>query len=136
MYHCISIVCVCICMYLILCFEQQGPCPQTTWEYSKFPFLSGDKLDHCCAKMESFHLTVGFLRCFDATTNTEDKKIYFNWWDRENKFSSGARRAPPYTEFFWTLFFKVAANLPVGDISKEILEASSPKKSNCCAPKR
>ena len=87
-------------MYPMVCFEQQGLCPLTTREYSKFPFLAGDKLDDCSAasaRMESFHLTVEFLRCcdLDATANTEDKKIYFNWWDRENKFSKGARRAPP-----------------------------------------
>jgi hypothetical protein len=75
--------------------------------------------------MESFHITIGFLRCFDAAATDEDNKIRFNWWDRDNKFSSGMRKAKPYTEIFWILFFKVAANL--GDISKEILEASSPE---------
>jgi hypothetical protein len=112
-------------MLLILYFEQQGLCPLNTREYSKSPFLSGDKIDHGSKKMESFYLTVGFLRCFDAAANTEDKKIYFNLLDRDNRFSSGARKAPPYTEFFRTRFFKVAANLD--DISKEILEASSPE---------
>jgi hypothetical protein len=96
------------------------------YTYSKFPFTAGDKIDHSSLKLESFHLTVGFLRCLDASATTEDKKIYFNWWDCDNKFSSGARKAPPYTEIFWTLFFKVAANL--GNISKEILESSSPEE--------
>ena len=113
-------------MYLIECFEQQGLCPPTTRDYSKYPFTSGDKIDHSSPRMESFHLTVGFLRCFDAKATDEEKKIHFNWWDRDNKFSSGVRKAPPYTEIFWILFFKVAANL--GDISKEILEASSPEE--------
>jgi hypothetical protein len=119
-------VCAYICLYLIVCFEQQGLCPPTTRDYSKYPFTSGDKIDHSSPRVESFHLTVGFLRCFDASAADEAKKIHFNWWDRDNKFSSGVRKAPPYTEIFWILFFKVAANL--GDISKEILEASSPEE--------
>ena len=126
---CISIylpVSVHICMYLIVCFEQQGLCPPTTRDYAKFPFTAGEKVDHTCPRMESFHLAIGLLRCFDATATNEERKIHFNWWDRDNKFFSGARKAPPYTEIFWILFFKVAANL--GDISKEILEASSPEE--------
>jgi hypothetical protein len=74
--------------------------------------------------MENFHLAVTTLRCFDATAYDDTKKICFNWFARDNKFSFGARRAPPYTDIFWILFFKMAANL--GDMSKEILEASTP----------
>jgi hypothetical protein len=73
--------------------------------------------------VESFHNAVWSLRCFDETNSTADKKPHFNWFDHDNTFIAGLRRAPPYAYLFWVLFFKVAANL--GDASNEIMEANS-----------
>ena len=99
--------------------------PLTTKDYPAFPFTSAGSAV-ASPRLESFHLTVGNLRCFDARVSTQDEKIHFNWWDRNNKFSAGAKRAPPYTEIFWILFFKAAANM--GDMSKDILDASTPEE--------
>ena len=66
---------------------------------------------------------MGNLRCFDATKNAENKKPFFNWFDRDNCFISGVRRAPQYTDLFWSLFLKVAVN--IGDMGKAIAEATT-----------
>ena len=73
--------------------------------------------------MESFHWAVGNLRCFDARLNTANKKPYFNFYDRENNYISGVRRAPPYSELFWTLFYKIVPFL--GDLGKKIEDAKT-----------
>ena len=124
----VLIICVCICKYLITLCLQNGLMPLTTADYPHYPFTSGaDKkgwAGSVSLRVESFHNAVGSLRCFDATKTSPDKKPHFNWFDRDNCFIAGVRRAPPYTDLFWVLFFQVAANL--GDASKEIMEANSP----------
>jgi hypothetical protein len=102
--------------------------PLTTADYPHFPFTAGSEKKGWAGtislRLESYHNAVGSLRCFDATKTSPDKKPHFNWFDRDNCFIAGVRRAPPYTHLFWVLFFKVAANL--GDASKAILDANSP----------
>jgi hypothetical protein len=66
----------------------------------------------------------GNLCCFDASKNTEDKKPYFNWFDRDNSFIAGVKKAPPCTEVFWLMLMKIDANL--GDMCKEIFNAITP----------
>ena len=96
--------------------------PLSTEEYPKFPLTAATAVKYT-SHMESFHLAVGNLRCFDARLNTADKKPYFNFYDRENNYISGVRRAPPYSELFWTLFYKIAPFL--GDLGKKIEDAKT-----------
>jgi hypothetical protein len=96
--------------------------PLSTEEYSKFPFTAATSIKYT-SRMESFHWAVGNLRCFDARLNTANKKPYFNFYDRENNYISGVRRAPPYSELFWTLFYKIAPFL--GDLGKKIEDAKT-----------
>ena len=133
-YMCLYLfVFVYICLYLYVsdhCVSvQHGLMPLTTADYRHFPFThNADRKQWNGAvtfRTESFHNAVGNLRCFDATQSKDDKKPHFNWWDRDNTFIAGVKRAPPYTALFWEMFFKVAANL--GDASKDILEANSPE---------
>jgi hypothetical protein len=113
--------------------------PLTTADYPRLSFTSGsDKKGWAgtvSLRLESYHNAVGSLRCFDATKAYLKKKVHFNWFDRDNCFTAGVRRAPPYTHLFWALFFKVAAN--IGDASKAIiLEANSPAEMGCNRRKR
>ena len=101
---------------------QHGLFPLTKQDYPNFPFTCSTSASSL--RSESFHLAVGNLRCFDATKNTEYKKPYFNWFDRDNTFIAGVRKAPQYTDFFWYMFLKVAAN--IGDVGKSIVEATTP----------
>ena len=77
--------------------------PFSKYDYPKYPFTAETSVKYTL-RMESFHLAVGNLRCFDARLNTADKKPYFNFYDRDNNYISAVRRAPPYSELFWTLF--------------------------------
>jgi len=73
-------------------------------DYSKFPLTSGPKPFYS-DRIQSFHLAVAHLRCFDArlTTIKIPDPIRFNWWDRDNDFIRGVRRVPPYTLLYWTM---------------------------------
>ena len=71
----------------------------------------------------SFHLAVAHLRCFDARLTRDDGKVKFHFWDRENEFIKGARKVPPYTDLFWTMFYKIAPFL--GGMKKQILDAKT-----------
>jgi hypothetical protein len=96
--------------------------PLSTEEYPKFPFTAATALKYT-DQMESFHLAVGNLRCFDARLNTANKKPYFNFYDHNNNYISGVRGAHPYSELFWTLFYKIVPFL--GDLSKKIEDAKT-----------
>ena len=95
-------------------------------DYSKFPLTSGAKPFYS-DRIQSFHLAVAHLRCFDAslTTIKIPDPIKFNWWDRDNDFIRGVRRVPPYTLLYWTMLFKIAPYL--GGLKKLILEAKTSK---------
>ena len=142
-YMCLYLfVFVYICWYLYVsdhCVSvQHGLMPLTTADYRHFPFThNADRKQWngaVTSRTESFHNAVGNLRCFDATQSKDDKKPHFNWWDRDNTFIAGVKRAPPYTALFWEMFFKVAANL--GDASKNILEANSPEAIDALRAKK
>jgi hypothetical protein len=93
-------------------------------DYSKFPFTSGTK-PHYSDRLQSMHLAIAHLRCFDARLTTTTGAIKFNWWDRSNDFIRGVRRVPPYTSLYWTMLFKIAPYL--GGLKKLILEAKTSK---------
>jgi hypothetical protein len=99
-------------------------------DYSKSPFTSGSK-PHYSERLQSMHLAVAHLRCFDARLTTRGEvtspngPIRCNWWDRNNDFIRGVRRVPPYTFLYWTMLFKIAPYL--GGLKKLILEAKTPK---------
>ena len=87
------------------CF-QRGLFPLTTAEYAHFPRTSGKPLAPS-PRIESFHMAVGMLRCFDASLNSEENKIHFTWFPKENQFIQGAKKAFPYTHLYWAIFFKL-----------------------------
>ena len=106
-------------MYVLQC----GLFPLSQRDYPEHPFSNGNSATPTL-RLENFQLAVGNLRCFDATKNSPDRKPYFNWFDPENCFISGARRAPPYTVIFWIMWFKVVPQL--GDAANQILKAQTP----------
>jgi hypothetical protein len=75
------------------------------------------------ARIQSFHLVVAHLRCFDARLARPDGLVKFNRRDRYNDFIKGVRRVPPYTDLFWAMFYKIAPFL--GGIKKIIIEAKT-----------
>lgn len=103
---------------------QNGLMPVGKADYSKFPFTSGSK-PHYSERLQSMHLAVAHLRCFDARLTTPTGSIIFNWWDRNNDFIRGVRKVPPYTLLYWTMLFKIAPYL--GGMKKLILEAKTSK---------
>jgi hypothetical protein len=110
--------------------SQKGVMPMTSADYPHFPFTAGsDKKGWAgtvSLRLESFHNALGSLRCFDATKTTENKKPHFNWFDRDNCFIAGVKRAPQYTKLFWELFLEVASN--TGDHGKRIVDANTPQE--------
>ena len=122
-------VSVCIFRYLydpIYCprITQNGLCPIGRADYSKHPLTSGQKPVYS-ARIQSFHLAVAHLRCFDARLTRRDRSIIFNFWDRDCDFIKGVRRVPPYTDLFWAMFYKIAPFL--GGMKKLILDAKTPE---------
>ena len=117
------------CMYPDFAW-QRGAMPMNASDYPHFPFTHGsDKkgwAGNVSLRLESFHNAIGSLRCFDATKTTENKKPHFNWFDRDNCFIAGVKKAPQYTALFWVLFFDIAAN--IGDYGKRIVDATTPKE--------
>jgi hypothetical protein len=109
---------------------QHGLMPLTAADYPHFPFTNGSDKNGWASsvsiRLESFHNAVGCLRCFDATKTTEDKKPHFNWFDRDNCFIAGVKKAPQYTDLFWVLFLEVASN--TGEYGKRIVDANTPKE--------
>lgn len=70
-------------------------------------------------------MAVAHLRCFDARLTQDDGRIKFHFWDRHNDFVQGVRKVPPYTDLFWTMFYKIAPFL--GGMKKVILDAKTDK---------
>jgi hypothetical protein len=132
LYHyvsdCIVCISICICIYQFVS-DSVYRMPMSRDQYPDFPFSNGNSAvsslrnRFAVLRLENFQLAVANLRCFDASKNTPDKKLYFNWFDEHNCFIAAARRAPPYTEIFWILWLKIASNF--GDSSKELIEADS-----------
>jgi hypothetical protein len=113
-------VCICMYMYVYVCIYlylvklisscQAGLFPYAVSEYNTFPLTCGKSLPPT-ERIESFHMAVGNLRCFNAALNDEEKKIRFDWFNRDNVYILGAKRVFPYTDLFWAMFFKVIARL-------------------------
>ena len=103
---------VCIYLYLVKLISscQAGLFPYAVSEYNTFPLTSGKSLPRT-ERIESFHMAVGNLRCFNAAQNDEEKKIRFDWFNRDNVYILGAKRVFPYTDLFWAMFFKVIARM-------------------------
>ncbi len=101
---------------------QNGLCPIGRADHPKHPLTSGQKPVYS-ARIQSFYLAVAHLRCFDARLTRPDGSIKFNWWNRDNDFIKRVRRVPPYTDLFWTMFYKIAPIL--GGMKKLILDAKT-----------
>ena len=56
-------------------------------------------------------MAVGNLRRFNAALNDEEKKIRFDWFNRDNVYILGAKKVFPYSDLFWAMFFKVIARM-------------------------
>ncbi len=105
-----------MCMYV-----QLGFMPYSKDQYRQFPFTNPSTCSPCIASM---HMALGCLRVFDATQNTQDKKIYFNCFGHGNSFILGISRAPQYPDHFWTMFFLVAPFL--SGMSKHMMDIGQP----------
>ena len=103
-------VSACMCMYLHVYDHwfccQRGLFPGAVSEYAHYPLTAGKTLAPS-PRIESFHVAVGMLRCFDASLNSEENKIHMTWFPKENRFMQGAKKVPPYTHLFWAIFFKL-----------------------------
>ena len=106
-------------------YVQMGFMPFSKDQYRDFPFTNPATTTYS-PRIASIHMALGSLCVFDATKNTPDKKIYFNWFDKDNSYIAGIRKAPPYPDHFWVMFFKIAPFL--GSMSKLIMEASTPEE--------
>ena len=106
-------------------YVQMGFMPFSKDQYRDFPFTNPSTTTYS-PRIASLHMALGNLRVFDATKNTPDGKIYFNWFDKDNRFIAGIRKAPPYPDHYWVMFFKVAPFL--GSMSKLIMEAGTPQE--------
>ena len=106
-------------------YVQMGFMPFSKDQYRDFPFTNPATTTYS-PRIASIHMALGSLRVFDATKNTPDGKIYFNWFDKDNRFIAGIRKAPPYPDHYWVMFFKVAPFL--GSMSKLIMEAGTPQE--------
>ena len=126
-------VCACICMYVHEsdhCFCcQRGLFPPGVNDYAHYPLTSGKTLAPS-ARIESFHMAVGLLRCFDASLNNEEQKIHMTWFPKDNRFMQGAKKVPPYTPLFWAIFFKMVNCL--GSYKTPILTVSLHVNSCIC----
>ena len=130
------LVYVSICLYMnvyALCLDcfvpfQAGLFPFTTADYGSHPLTSGKGVP--CDRIESFHMAVGNLRCFDARRTDEEKGIRFDWFNRDNCFIKGARKVPPYTDLFWAMFFKVASR--IGPLKAIVSQVSLPHSACIC----
>ena len=104
---------------------QLGFMPFSKDQYRDFP-LTNPSTSTYSPRVASIHMALGMLRVFDATQNTPDKKVYFDWFDRDNSYIAGIRKAPQYPDHFWTMFFTVVPFL--GGMSKLIMEANTPQE--------
>ena len=64
--------------------------PVSKADYTKYPLTTGAKPAYS-ARVQSFHLAIAHLRCFDARLTRPSGEIKFNWWDRDNEFIKGIR---------------------------------------------
>ena len=144
---CVSIPCICLYVHVFVCicdyiyvndcicfahilpislphflFVQSGLMPLATKNYKDFP-LTRTNSDKPSPRIESFHMAVTFLRCFNAAVHDLENNIVMNWWKRDNRFVRGLRKVPQYTDLFWHLFFKVAGYL--GEMKTSILDANT-----------
>ena len=103
-------VSACMCMYLHVYDHwfccQRGLFPPSVADYAHHPLTCGKSLAPS-VRIESFHMAVGLLRCFDASLNNEEQKIHMTWFPKDNRFMQGAKKVPPYTPLFWAIFFKM-----------------------------
>ncbi len=76
-------------------------------DYPKYPLTSGTKPADS-ERIQSFHLAIAHLRCFDARLTRPDGLVKFNWWDRYNKYIKGVGRVRSYTDLFWAMVYKIA----------------------------
>lgn len=104
---------------------QMGFMPFSKDQYKDFPFTNPSVTVYS-PRVASLHMALGMLRVFDATQNTDNKKVYFNWFDKDNSFIMGIKKAPQYPNHFWVMFFLAAPFL--GRMSKLILEAETPEE--------
>ncbi len=86
--------------------------------YPEFPLASGPKIPSL-PRIQSFHLAITHLCCFNAALN-EPGNININGWDRDQSFIVGTKKVPQYTDLFWTVFFKIVPFLEA--MKKEISE--------------
>ena len=87
--------CACICMYVhasdhwFCC--QRGLVPLSVADYASHPLTAGKPLAPS-PRIESFHMAVGMLWCFDASLNSEEKRFTSPGFPRKTNSSRELKR--------------------------------------------
>ena len=84
--------------------SQEGACPLKKEDGRNFPFTATSKYDSVTARL---HFMVGNLSRVDVRLSTADKKIYCNWFCKDNDFILRAHRMPLYGPFYFPMFFEI-----------------------------
>jgi hypothetical protein len=83
---------------------QEGACPLKKEDSKSFPFTSVSKYDTVTARL---HFMFGNLSRVDVRQNTGDKKIYCNWFCKDNDFILRANRLPLYGPLYFPMLYEV-----------------------------
>jgi hypothetical protein len=83
---------------------QEGACPLKKEDSKSFPFTSVSKYDSLAARL---HFMFGNLSRVDVRQNTGDKKIYCNWFCKDNDFILRANRLPLYGPLYFPMLYEV-----------------------------
>ena len=102
---------------------QNGLMPQAQKNHKDYPLTAG-KDSAPTLRIESFHMAVAHLRCFNAALTDKEKGILFDWYNRDQKYISGAKKdgVAPYTDLYWTMFFNIVKHMV--PLKKLILKSS------------
>ena len=90
------------CLMPYMC--QEGACPPKKEDAKNFPFTSATRYDSVTARL---HFMFGNLSRVDVRRSTEDKKIYCNWFCKDNDFILRAQRLPLYGPLYFPMLYEV-----------------------------
>ena len=73
--------------------------------------------------VQSFHMAVASLRCFDVRKNSLERRILFDFQDPEHNFISKLGKAPMFGPMYWPIFTVILKELNL--LGKKVLGAKS-----------
>ena len=83
---------------------QEGACPLKKEDNENFPFTAASRYDSVAARL---HFMFGNLSRVDARLTTQDKRIYCNWFCKDNDFILRAHRLPLYGPLYFHMLYQV-----------------------------